>query len=1476
MRLISLLTLLLWLLSTFVLLGQNGNQSLRVSISPVSDAHVCCVSSVTMSFSNNTSAPIQLQAIEVDLDNHQDGLITLSGVTNSPGFQIVSGLGSSTPAFSSTQQLPSGSTATLTMQIKYSCSFFDMLNNLNGYFVEATTTWQGLGFPPSAPLSETVQTPNYNIGYSYVTPSLNLPSITASYETPFDIQIPLEISGNYCDKDFTVNLGGRGNCFDFGGLSYSLVRNGTTYGPFSLPPVPSGPNYTFEVNAPLGMPYFCGNNYSGGLGNELTLIIHNVVANCGCGSTGTFYHIPIGFTPCKSNEAPSDCLENGQLKSLESTSQEITFTQPLAGKLTLSNIGGDVFGLQNTNNTLILKVENNTTSPVYQVKLDILGAFGYNITRVTFPNGDFWENQPASESMFLNFSDLNFFGVGLQDLDLDGIYAELGPGQYFTMEIDFERLGQCALGGSNACEQPCNTASINEVIRATAYWNNICGSMSPEGSSQYEHGASISPATMNVKYNGAKLEYNQERRVEVELKFAAVEGFDGYLDQGDMHHYICINSNLGCINYTMNGIPVSSQSSTAYIDLGVIPPNQLGNVTSIAFEFLITCCPPELTTVELNLSYGVFFQNSPDCYLQLGCGNARFLSPCSGSNPGVCTLFKDLAFNVENTQAEGVRPLKVYPCDCLEIEVRGTVESDVANGQLLVGVLISDEFWGYFKSPYMFSGDITVGSISPIFEEGVYQDIPGEPYGVIYFASTSQDLIAAGAEISGSFELCMTPGFPNGAGFDKMDFFAPALGVQDGDNKTFCYTNFEDLYALNVGYTSTETRATTCSDGGTLNIQLVKTGGELHTADFPGVSRVVAKITDNRAVISLNGDNPNYRGRGENCADLGNAFFAPVNMMPTGLEAAGEVLQSVTSHFDENCGGNLPIEYFFMVENRVGETSECHSFQGHSGTPAPTTIALPNIVSNFNPALGNSQYLINNTFTFDVFTTNTGADAANAWIQLEYDPAKIEILNQVIPPVIGSCGKSVYPILIGSLPNGVLDTRTIQVRFLQPSCVTPPSVSLYAFHNCGCVDVPQYNCASTYSSPKACQDSKKDFYFKFMGADLLMGQIECVGSSSICVPNTYKAIFRIDNYEQGNMNYVAFHASLPPGVNIVEAVYSRNMTDCSALPVLAQVDIAALISGSGWFIPDNGNLFGVQSGEPDAKRRGFLEVTFSGNGVDPANDNITLLCRGTKPCGEVLQKTVTIENVSEYWELPTGQLSFTPSNWCGLVATPDFVTVNITLNISANISDYPPVVDYTNAKIVCDANNNGVADPNELVIFNSPSSQSGNIGTLFQLFQSPNGPQTYVGAWTIPVNGSMIGCIGGNAILVFESLYTYWPNSDFPTGFCYSLTSGPVCGGGPAQRLSGTEDQLAYPFQSKVQPNPFSRHLNLLVSGAGSTRAKVVVYNQVGINVYSGTYSTEPYGDTSISLDLADLPSGAYVLYISTENEVKRHMVIKQ
>jgi hypothetical protein len=1476
---------LLWLVSASftTLLADNAPPGqLTVTVSKPRDAHICGTASLDITFANAGPATIGFNNINVDLDNQQNGLITLLGLTNSPDFNVVSGIGTSNPVLSTSKKLGANQQLTVTLEIQYSCLFWDMPNQLKGYRTQATGSVFTLIQPqetyPYNQLSD-----YYEIKYTEINPNVNLPVVEANVGTPFSLNVPLEIGGNFCDADFSVVMKGIPACFDFSQASVAIIRNDVAY-ISNLTLSPSNGAIHFEINAlTLGIPAFCEENYPGGMG-ELRLLISNVLIPCNCVPADATYPIEIGFTPCGNDESPADCLVGGQVVPQVTVTQEIYVAPIPIGQITIEETGGNTLSFCNTLNTLTLALSNPEDFPAYYIDLDFMNQMGYAIFNIKM-NG---VNVPFQQgaSVHLDFSNNTNANLGLQDLNFDQIYEELAPGASVTVVITFRNgdPNHCAIGGSGDCNGPCVITTVpNPLIQAIAHWGDRCNTPASIMSSEKVYAIKLPNVTLNAKSTVEKIPYNTTTFMSVELAGGELEGVSGYLQQGNIRRYLCVSTTADVLyeSATLNGQAVSI-SPTGYIDLGTVSPQALADgIVEIGFQ-LLSCGIDK--TVTFNFSYGFYFENCPNCKLTIACGNMRFLTPCSNSSS--CNSFASINMAFYNDiyaplSGPVPNPAKVYPCDCINVNVSTVLAVTVFADKFRVGFKVADDMLGYFKTPFPFNGTFTAtipgGQNIPLFfNPGIVAPIPAEPYSIVYFSGTMPVKMVPGTTITGSFTICMDDDFP--IGFDKIDFFSPVVGADVGGTVEYCFIPGPQLYGLEPDYILEETVTASCADGGLFTATLTKMGGELYGPDFPGKPRVAAAIVG-KVNFRVAGGDPAYHLLSNNgsCTELPNPylFFANTLPQPTGLEKQGDILQQFQLRFEENCAGNVPVDVSYIIQYRPGANQPCSSTETHTATYQETGAVLPFIVSRPDPLLGSIEYTTEKNLDINIQTTNEGGDASNAWIQIEYNPALVNINPaSVTGPVAAApftlnlgLAKNVLVIPINGLADvdGTVLVHGLTIEFLDKSCATGGLLDIYGMHRCGCTPFGGYGSAASYDDPGVCQDSYKTLLVKQADADLSLSPIICEQPLNRCDEFAFSVV--LSNNEAANLENVLALLTVPPGAVLVEATYQIGPGTSNCSSSTNSIDIAAITS-TGWSFPGS-TLFGYASGIGNNERRVQLYFRFTGSGINPAMDNFTITASGTKPCGSTVTKSHTFtdvygQNISNI----TGVISV-PYQWC-LETSPDIVPVFVVLTIPGATFT---TMHFQNARLYCDANQNGVVDAGEELLFTNPGGFLNSI---------PNQLNKYRVILQVPKN-QLDNCLNTNqVILTFDRIFVegieYCPNPIVDDICCLCL---PMIGQTPKltenanKGFSGTDLSETTGLQSEVYPNPGTGLYTLSASSSYADLLKVHISDQYGKQVWQSELSLSEGQEGMITLDIQDLPAGMYYLMLTSQQEQRQHILIK-
>jgi len=1449
--------------------GDTPPFPLTVTVSSPTDAHICGTSEIVVTFTNNSSESIVINPFGVHLDYPDYGTaVTLGGISNSPQFSIVSGLNTPDPVISCNATLGVGQQFTLTLLAQYSCDLWDDPGQCVGMRTRVQGNYSFL-LSPNTYLFKVDSEP-YDIGHTLIHPGSNLPVAQANWEAPFSFTVPLEIDGNYCDPDFTVIVEDIPACVDFSDATYTLIY-GTTEATYSGTFGAHGNALRFDVNvAALLIPELCEDNYPGYMG-ELKIRFDNVVLDCDQCEQGTFYQMLIGVTPCNEASAPDDCKVNGQLPPQESVIQELYVPTIPSATLTLEETGNESFSICDNLVPFELLLSNTSGHAAYDIDLGFLNNMGYVVFQIRI-NGINYGPYPQGNNVSVNLSNNTNAAYGFQDLNGDQIYEELAPNASVPIVVYF-RTGDpnhCGIGSSDACtgDGCAVTTFTNPLVAASVGWNNRCSSSARTSSLDYT--VDLPSVTMNVKSDIEKLSLSPIKLpdITVELAGGPLTGFEDYLDQGDITRFVCIHTDDAPVNYTsatLNGQPVTI-TSAGYIDLGSVSAEDIANGI-VVIEFQVLSCEQNVVEIRFDITFGFYFDNCPDCKITLACGNARFLSPCSGG--GNCDSFTSLSMDFYNgiyapLTGPVPNPAKVYPCDDIITQVVAELAADIVDNQLRVGFKVADDMLGLFVLPAAFNGLITALRPAPFndavaltFGASQVVPVPLEAFSIVYFQGANSIDLPAGTILDGEFTLRMGSDFPSG--FVKVDYFSGILGVQT-DPEEFCFSPGAQLYALEPGYRIEEQVSADCAEGGLFTGQLIKTGGELYGPDFPDFPRVVATIIGN-IEFTIDGGNDDYHvlSNDNNCTQLpDNPHLIPSGTLqqPSGLEISGKILQEFQIRYEQNGAGNVPVDISYSVRYRPGANAPCSTLDPHSDSFGSSGAVFPKIVSHPAPWLGPVEYGINNTTNLVVHTANLGGAATKAWVQVEYDPLLVSIDPALVtgplagPATVldGACGKKILLIPINDLavPGGSELVHTIPLTLLEGSCATSPVLDIYGMHRCGCTPFDGYACAADYADPQVREDSRSTFQLIPVDAGLTLSGLVCHTPTAPC--DVFEFAVLLDNYEGGNLNDLTAGLNLPAGIELLHASYTIGVSGGDiCIPGDNLID-TELITNDGWHFPE-GILYGHESGLLNNDRRIRLFFRVRACGVDLDQHDFSIRVWGIKPCGQEVERSQTYHNVFSGTLTPrpfvhispasivyyacntnTGLIQLTASSFtqpwpgnarieitvtcsdpnvvisnpvlitsypnsilpitfinngtscnfsfdistricldfdcapgeqCTVCYSADFVTLNIARDISGtaaiswcNMNDPQVVVtinvpgatsnvnNFTNARIYCDLNSNGVVDAGEPVLFSQPTGS----------FQPVAGQP---GFFTVafPVTQALLNsCASGQIIVTFGSV----------------------------------------------------------------------------------------------------------------------------
>lgn len=95
------------------------------------------------------------------------------------------------------------------------------------------------------------------------------------------------------------------------------------------------------------------------------------------------------------------------------------------------------------------------------------------------------------------------------------------------------------------------------------------------------------------------------------------------------------------------------------------------------------------------------------------------------------------------------------------------------------------------------------------------------------------------------------------------------------------------------------------------------------------------------------------------------------------------------------------------------------------------------------------------------------------------------------------------------------------------------------------------------------------------------------------------------------------------------------------------------------------------------------------------------------------------------------------------------------------------------------------------------------------------------------------------------------------------------------QRVGGSMDNNALYCHVTASPNPFSASFEAMYELAGMAEAKVRVFNQLGVMVWSDALGTLDAGKHSLSIT-PNIPDGTYVLNIAAGKQIFRTIIVKK
>ena len=156
---------------------------------------------------------------------------------------------------------------------------------------------------------------------------------------------------------------------------------------------------------------------------------------------------------------------------------------------------------------------------------------------------------------------------------------------------------------------------------------------------------------------------------------------------------------------------------------------------------------------------------------------------------------------------------------------------------------------------------------------------------------------------------------------------------------------------------------------------------------------------------------------------------------------------------------------------------------------------------------------------------------------------------------------------------------------------------------------------------------------------------------------------------------------------------------------------------------------------------------------------------------------------------------------------------------------------------------------------------------------------------TVVSNASLI-CVGETANITVSGASSYsWSNNSTGSVIAVSPTSTTIysvnataangCNNSAAftqsvSNCTGLQQNLNKGLSVNVYPNPFNGNVNIHIEGLSSERILITLTNGLGEMVYNNMHAS-----SDISLDLASLAKGFYILSVNNNGEVKTMRVIK-
>jgi hypothetical protein len=1268
---------------------------------------------------------------------------------------------------SGTNWLSPGQSFTITVFIRGSCELMDQLangnssefinNQINGYLLYTEQLPNA-----SLPICVAAVSETFDVDYLLIALEECNDVIDANIGDPFAINLQAAVEGELCRKGFQVCLevDPSIDITNLGVWAWTIYGNANI---FNLQINGNVACFTVGGVSPFPQPY-CNPYYPGQLGDIFLSFYNMVPTTCDNPLPVTVY----------TNTCDNDLLDNTCPTPIPHQSSSTCFVNiPLGSPEVLINSylnSNDRLDFCNSPATIYHTItcqSGNASDNAFNLFFEAnhysymnVSGITYNGTPLSAANFGAFNNANGNGSpvivlsgndIDINFENLTTNILGTEDIDGDGIFAELSTGN--SIEIGIRANSDCPFEGDE-----CISDLFATFYQGRITYSNQCNTFTESDTDQriIDIGGNQaffnplpgpiveSPFTVSFCWDEASWTLPDLNDPDLDLGPLTVT-FSNMIDLNPL-----VNFDIVALRYQGQDGEIitleknkNSKKGFPSFTFYQMPVN---NCMDLVIEY---DCPPEggLFDVAIEIQATGTWENCPDCEIQLGCASALVLvsCPCDPMQvicDGGCEYVETSGMTIERiTVGSGTNSSAAYACDDVVITLSGTINGGY-NGDLYacVGNWAAD--FGFFNINSV-AYTLSNGSAGVMAPMAPFNSNFGVDFDMYSAVVNVPSFVNVTVTISATVDQAMTDALAAGV-YDLAVFGSLGEFTDQTIKKCGLLADYFQIYEVKTNWSQVGTNWD-CSEEIRVPFRLRYIGGTSGD-DFPGEDRPFNQMTGN---LELSISNPNFTilGIEENGNFYAGTSFPMIeNILDPPADKVGSPATSQDLHILVQATCDAPGSATITVEGTLEEDIAYGPCLSSSSFSKNVNFSFNNggIVANaLNTPINTYQRCVE--LTTEIYAT--GDPSEDVWIQFEYDPAIIESITPVSGPIGTVSTSGTNPVVWSmTVPGGVQITPETVHSFLvcfNDACdAQPVELPFYVGKVCVPAEIPNPPVLST--DPGSCFAASDLFNISFEESGLDMDVNQCNELSDDFCETIYYSV-SINNPGGGNTSDLLFGLNLPDGFDVTELYYSYPSTtvnNCNGGTCAGGNAINGLIPdllsggidlGMAGILPGNGNnilqgeLPGIQSGVNAAQRRvNFCIGVNATCEAEASADDMVFYTSGRRPCGaEIIIENNQFTDVLGQW-------------YVDVDATMTFIEYD--LNCDNGTGDAVFVINWPDGMMV---------PPGQTFYVNALTTGNIQVGTPISIV--PNGdPQTINIDFTFDPEEA---CIGQGAIGLL--LYTY-------------------------------------------------------------------------------------------------------------------------